>query len=92
LSRANFTIPELCLSAWFHSVAVIIARSTEFNSSTGFKLDESFELNSVASLAILLGCFGLISLLMGTAGFYGVMSYTVARRTKGNWGAHGYRR
>lgn len=31
---------------------------------------------------ILLGCFGLISLLMGTAGLYGVMSYTVARRTK----------
>lgn len=31
---------------------------------------------------ILLGCFGLISLLMGGAGLYGVMSYTVARRTK----------
>jgi predicted permease len=31
---------------------------------------------------ILLGCFGLISLLMGTAGLYGVMSYTVARRTR----------
>jgi predicted permease len=31
---------------------------------------------------MLLGCFGLISLLMGGAGLYGVMSYTVARRTK----------
>jgi predicted permease len=31
---------------------------------------------------MLLGCFGLISLLMGGAGLYGVMSYSVARRTK----------
>jgi predicted permease len=31
---------------------------------------------------LLLGCFGLISLLMGGAGLYGVMSYSVARRTK----------
>jgi ABC-type antimicrobial peptide transport system permease subunit len=31
---------------------------------------------------MLLGCFGLISLLMGGAGLYGVTSYTVARRTK----------
>ena len=31
---------------------------------------------------MLLACFGLISLLMGGAGLYGVMSYTVARRTK----------
>jgi ABC-type antimicrobial peptide transport system permease subunit len=31
---------------------------------------------------MLLGCFGLISLFMGAAGLYGVMSYTVARRTK----------
>ena len=30
----------------------------------------------------LLGCFGLISLFMGAAGLYGVMSYTVARRTQ----------
>jgi ABC-type antimicrobial peptide transport system permease subunit len=30
----------------------------------------------------LLGCFGLMSLLMGGAGLYGVMSYSVARRTK----------
>jgi predicted permease len=31
---------------------------------------------------MLLGCFGLMSLLMGGAGLYGVMSYSVARRTK----------
>ena len=31
---------------------------------------------------LLLGCFGLMSLLMGGAGLYGVMSYSVARRTK----------
>jgi predicted permease len=31
---------------------------------------------------LLLACFGLISLLMGSAGLYGVMSYSVARRTK----------
>ena len=31
---------------------------------------------------MLLGCFGLMSLLMGGAGLYGVMSYTVARRTR----------
>jgi len=31
---------------------------------------------------ILLGCFGLISLCMGATGLYGVMSYTVAGRTK----------
>jgi predicted permease len=31
---------------------------------------------------MLLGCFGLISLFIGAAGLYGVMSYTVARRTK----------
>jgi predicted permease len=31
---------------------------------------------------MLLGCFGLISLVMGGAGLYGVMSYSVARRTK----------
>jgi predicted permease len=31
---------------------------------------------------MLLGCFGLMSLLLGGAGLYGVMSYSVARRTK----------
>jgi predicted permease len=31
---------------------------------------------------MLLGCFGLMSLFMGGAGLYGVMSYSVARRTK----------
>jgi ABC-type antimicrobial peptide transport system permease subunit len=31
---------------------------------------------------MLLACFGLISLVMGGAGLYGVMSYAVARRTK----------
>ena len=31
---------------------------------------------------LLLSGFGLISLVLGTAGLYGVMSYTVARRTK----------
>ena len=38
----------------------------------------------------LLACFGLISLLMGATGLYGVMSYTVARRTR-EWSPHGSR-